>query len=94
VLIGHDDFIAGLEEPLELKALDRLGIRPAALEVRRAVDPHVGRAVEREVVAQKLLDDPTIAGLVGAVGVADEPQPVMGRHVLAPHLVGSARVDL
>src|SRR5438105_9036641 len=64
-LVGHHDLVAGLDEPLELESLDPLGVRPAALEVRRAVDAHVGRAEEREVVGQKVLDDAAIAGFVG-----------------------------
>ena len=65
---------------LNSKRLDQLGVRPAALEVRRAVDPGVGRAVEGEVVGQELLDDAAVAGLVGAVGVARELQAVLAGH--------------
>src|SRR3989440_4940550 len=81
VLVGHHDLVARLDEAHELDALDELGVWPAALEVARPVDSHVGRAVEREVVAQELLDHIAIAGLICPVGVASELQTVLLRHV-------------
>jgi hypothetical protein len=36
-LVGNDDFVAGLDEPLELERVDQLGVRPAPLEVGLAV---------------------------------------------------------
>jgi uncharacterized protein YndB with AHSA1/START domain len=70
--VGHDDLVSGLDEPLKLERLDQLSVRPAALEVPRAVDPDVGRTVEREILGQELLDDAPIAGHVCAVYIACE----------------------
>src|SRR5437016_1721296 len=92
-LVGHDDLVAGLDEPLELEGLDQLGVRPAALEVPSAIDAQVGRAVEREVVGQKVLDDAAIAGFVGAIAVSSDLHAVLVRHVPPPSLAGSVRVD-
>src|SRR5207302_8027726 len=69
--------------PLELVGLDQLGVRPAALEVRRSVDSRVGRAVEREVVGQVLLEEAAVAGFVGLVAVASDLQTV--RHRVTPN---------
>jgi hypothetical protein len=49
---------------------------PTLREVGKPVDTVVERAGEGEVVAEQLLDDGTIARLIGAVVVAD---PVSGR---------------
>jgi hypothetical protein len=87
-LVRHDHLVTGLNEPLELEGLDLFGVRPAALEVLRTVDAHVSRAVEREVVGQKLLDHATVAGLVSPVAVAGEFQTITVRHASSPYLVG------
>src|ERR1019366_7013241 len=51
-LICHDALVAHFRESLGLEGgRDQLGIGPAALEVPRSVDTHVGRAVEGEVIS-------------------------------------------
>src|SRR5436190_14583709 len=68
-LVGHEHLVSDLDEPFEIERRDHLGVRPAALEVARAIDAHVGWAVEGEVVAQAPLDELAISELVGAVAV-------------------------
>src|SRR5438128_100299 len=63
-LVGHDHLIARLNQPLEVKAGYQRGVRPAALEVRGAVDAGVWRAVEAEVIAEVALEDAALAGHV------------------------------
>src|SRR3954468_5419433 len=71
-LVGHEHLVVGdLLESLELEGLDQVSVRPAALEVGRAVDPRIWRAVELEVLGQDLLEDAWVPGLVGRVAVAD-----------------------
>src|SRR5439155_5735948 len=79
-LVGHEDLVAHLGESLELERRDHLRVRPAALEVRRAVDADIGGAEERVVVGEMLLDEAAVAGLVGAVALARDLQAVHGSH--------------
>src|SRR5439155_16978655 len=60
--VRDDHLLARLEQARELVVLDAGGVGPAALEVARAVDAHVGGAEEREVVAQELIEHAAIAG--------------------------------
>src|ERR1700721_22152 len=55
-LVGHQDLLTGLDQPLELEVGDQLCIGPAALEVGFEVDSRVGGAVEDKILAQVWLD--------------------------------------
>src|SRR5205807_6743640 len=80
-LVRDDYLIACLEQAREPVLLDASGVGPAALEVARAVDVHVGGGEEFEVLAQELIEYAAIAGLVGSIGLASKGEAVPGRHV-------------
>src|SRR4051794_9879345 len=80
-LVGDTDLIAGLDQPDDLELLERVGVGPAALEVGRAVDAVVARAVEREVAAEDALEEVAVARLVGAVVIAHSLLSIARRHV-------------
>ena len=65
---------------LELERTDQPGVRPASLEVGRAVDSGIGRAEEREVIREQVLHGLPIACLVGAVDVTSELYAVLAGH--------------
>src|SRR3954447_23343934 len=75
--VGDEHLVVrDLLEALVLKRLVALVIRPAALEVRGAVDAGVGRRVEDEVVGEQVLEHAAVAGLVCAVRGANEREAV------------------
>src|SRR5439155_18054170 len=61
-LVGHDDLVALLDQPLELEPLDQLGVRPAALEVTRPIDSVIRRVVDGDIVGPEPFDDAAIVG--------------------------------
>src|SRR4051812_15807020 len=58
---------------------DRTGVRPAALEVGRAVGADIGWRRQHEVVGHMALDQRTVVGLTGAAALADDADAARGR---------------
>ncbi|QEC49523.1 hypothetical protein FSW04_19415 [Baekduia soli] len=78
-LVGHEDLVVDRGEADEVEGGGGVGVGPAALEVGVAVDADVRRRREPEAGGEMALDEIALAGLEGAVAVADDREPVL-RH--------------
>ena len=69
-----------LEDLPEPERLDRLAVRPAALEVFGSIEVWVRRAAEREVFCQDRLCLASIVVLISGEDLADDLGCLGGRH--------------
>jgi len=60
-LIGHDHFVARLDDPNEVEVLALSGAWPAAIKVARAIQSNIEWAGKRELVGEGPLDHVAIA---------------------------------
>jgi hypothetical protein len=77
-LVGHDHFVARLDQPDEFEVVTAPCSRPAPLEVAVTVEFRVRRGGEDKVFAQAPFEELSVAGRKGGVRVSGDLRAIGG----------------